>query len=150
QAAEVGVGIAVTFLGVATLAPFIARPVASVIGRPLSRVAGVAGGLARQNAMRNPRRTAATASALMIGLALVTMFSVLGQSAKASVNHSIKQEFIGDYVVKTTGQGLVRAVPGVAAISPERAGRALYGSSAVDITAVDAQGISRVLKLTVT
>ena len=86
QAVEVGVGIAVTFLGVATLAPFVARPVTGVIGRPLRRLSGVAGILARQNAMRNPRRTAATASALMIGLALVTMFSVLGQSAKASVD----------------------------------------------------------------
>ena len=80
-----GIGIAVTFLGVATLAPFVARPVTSLLGRPLRRVSGIAGVLARENAMRNPRRTAATASALMIGLALVTMFSVLGQSAKASV-----------------------------------------------------------------
>src|SRR5581483_4414550 len=113
QAAEVGVGIAVTFLGVATLAPFIARPVASVIGRPLSRVAGVAGGLARQNAMRNPRRTSATASALMIGLALVTMFSVLGQSAKASLNHSISQNYLGDYVAKTTGTSFGNFSPSV-------------------------------------
>ena len=90
--------------------------------------------LARENAMRNPRRTAATASALMIGLALVTMFSVLGQSAKASVTQSIRQQFLGNYVVKTTGASFgdfsptvepkIAAVPGVEAISPERAGNA--------------------------
>ncbi len=79
--------------------------------------------------MRNPRRTAATASALMIGLALVTMFSVFGQSAKASVTQSIRQQFLGNYVVKTTGTNFgdfsptvepkVAAVPGVeATISP--------------------------------
>ena len=103
QAVEVGVGIAVTFLGVATLAPFVARPATGVLGRPLRRTSGMAGVLARENAMRNPRRTAATASALMIGLALVTMFSVFGQSAKASVNQSITPTSSATYVVKTTG-----------------------------------------------
>jgi putative ABC transport system permease protein len=159
QAVEVGAGIALTFLGVATLASFVARPVTGAIGRPLRRLSGVAGILARQNAMRNPRRTAATASALMIGLALVTMFSVLGQSAKASVDNSIKQEFLGDYVVKTTGtmfgnfsptvEPKVAAVPGVAATSPERSGNAKLGSSTVALTAVDANTIGELLKIDV-
>jgi putative ABC transport system permease protein len=159
QAVQVGIGIALTFLGVATLAPFVARPVTGVIGRPLRRLSGVAGVLARENAMRNPRRTAATASALMIGLALVTMFSVLGQSAKASVDNSIKQEFRGDYVVKTTGtmfgnfsptvEPRVAAVPGVEAISPERNGNARLGSSTVALTAVNADSISKLLKIDV-
>jgi putative ABC transport system permease protein len=157
QAALVGVGIAVTFLGVATLAPLIARPVAGFIGAPLRRTSGVAGVLARQNAMRNPRRTAATASALMIGLALVTMFSVFGQSAKASINHSIDQTFSADYVLKTANFGnfspdveqRVAAVPGVAAYSPQRTDRALYKSSTVTMTAVDANAIGKVLRVEV-
>ncbi len=159
QAVEVGAGIALTFLGVATLASFVARPVTGAIGSPLRRLSGVAGILARQNAMRNPRRTAATASALMIGLALVTMFSVLGQSAKASVDNSIKQEFLGDYVVKTTGtmfgnfsptvEPKVAAVPGVGATSPERSGNAKLGSSTVALTAVDANTIGELLKIDV-
>jgi putative ABC transport system permease protein len=159
QAVEVGIGIAITFLGVATLAPIVARPATGLIGRPLRRLSGVAGGLARQNAMRNPRRTAATASALMIGLALVTMFSVLGQSAKASVSHSIRQQFLGDYVVKTTGTGFgdfsptieprVAAVAGVAAISPERSANARFGSANVGITAVDGATIGKLLRVDV-
>ena len=109
--------------------------------------------------MRNPRRTAATASALMIGLALVTMFSVLGQSAKASVDNSIKQEFLGDYVVKTTGlmfgnfsptvEPKIAAVPGVAATSPERTGNAKFGSSTATLTAVNANSIGQLLKIDV-
>ncbi len=159
QALEVGFGIALTFIGVATLAPFVARPVTGVIGRPLRRLSGVSGVLARQNAMRNPRRTAATASALMIGLALVTMFSVVGQSAKASVSNSIKQEFLGDYVVKTTGtqfgnfsptvEPKIAAVPGVEATSPQRSGNAKLGSSTVTLTAVDAHTIGQLLKIDV-
>jgi putative ABC transport system permease protein len=159
QAVQVGIGIAVTFLGVATLAPIVARPATSLIGRPLRRLSGVAGVLARQNAMRNPRRTAATASALMIGLALVTMFSVLGQSAKASVSQSIRQQFLGNYVVKTTGanfgdfspslESKVAAVPGVEAVSPERTGNALFRSSNVGITAVDGATIGKLLRIDV-
>ena len=159
QALEVGFGIALTFLGVATLAPFVARPVTGAIGRPLRRVSGISGVLARENAMRNPRRTAATASALMIGLALVTMFSVVGQSAKASVSNSIKQEFLGDYVVKTTGtqfgnfsptvEPKIAAVPGVEASSPQRSGNAKLGSSTVTLTAVNPTTIGQLMKLDV-
>jgi putative ABC transport system permease protein len=157
QAALVGVGIAVTFLGVATLAPLVARPIAGIIGAPLRRTSGVAGVLARQNAMRNPRRTAATASALMIGLALVTMFSVFGQSAKASIGHSIDQTFNADYVLKTSHFGnfspeveqRVASVPGVAAFSPERTDRALYKSSTVTLTGVAADSIGKVLRVNV-
>ena len=123
QAAQVGIGIAVTFLGVATLAPFVARPVTGLLGRPLRRVSGIAGILARENAMRNPRRTAATASALMIGLALVTMFSVLGQSAKASVTQSIGSSFCGNYVVKTTGANFGDFSPTVEPQARRRSGR---------------------------
>jgi putative ABC transport system permease protein len=157
QVAEVGIGIAVTFIGVATLAPFVARQVTSVVGRPLQRTAGMAGVLARQNAMRNPRRTAATASALMIGLALVTTFSVLGQSAKASISNSINQDFIGDFVVKTTGaqfgefsptvEPRIAAVPGVQATSPQRTGLAKYRTSTVTLTAVNAQTVGQVFRL---
>jgi putative ABC transport system permease protein len=109
--------------------------------------------------MRNPRRTAATASALMIGLALVTMFSVLGQSAKASVSQSIRQDFIGNYVVKTTGANFgefsptveprIAAVPGVEATSPQRTGLAKYRTSTVTLTAVNAQTVSQVFRLQV-
>jgi putative ABC transport system permease protein len=59
-----------TFIGVAVLAPVVVAPMMSVLGAPVARVAGVPGRLARENARRNPRRTASTASALMIGVGL--------------------------------------------------------------------------------
>ncbi len=80
------VGVLALFLGVAMVAPSIARPLARVLGWPATRVGGSAGTLARSNAMRNPARTASTAAALMIGLALVTTFAVLGAGAQA-VDH---------------------------------------------------------------
>jgi putative ABC transport system permease protein len=155
QVAEVGIGIAMTFLAVATLAPIIARPTAGMLGRPLRRT-GMAGVLARQNAMRNPRRTAATASALMVGLALVTMFSVFGQSAKASVNKTIDTDFSADFILKTSSftptispvvEKQASAVPGVGAVSGERAGQVRYHSSNLTITGVDAGAIDKVVKV---
>ena len=72
------------FLGVIVLAPLFARPLSRVIGSPPA--AALTGRLARANAMRNPRRTAATASALMIGVGLVGFITVMGSSAKASID----------------------------------------------------------------
>ena len=72
-----GLGALLIFLGVALLAERLVRPLASWLGWPGARVGGVAGSLARDNARRNPQRTASTAAALMIGLALVTLVSVL-------------------------------------------------------------------------
>ena len=76
-------GAALTFIGVAVLSPLVARPVAGAIGRPF-RGPAWPGKLGRANAMRNPRRTASTASALMIGLGLVAMVAILAASLKAS------------------------------------------------------------------
>src|SRR6202035_3549848 len=111
------------------------------------------GVLARQNAMRNPRRTAATASALMIGLALVTMFSVFGASAKASVNKTIDTDFSADFILKTSSfmptispvvEKRRASSPGVPYVSGERSGRPLYHTSTLTITGVDAAAIDKV------
>jgi putative ABC transport system permease protein len=79
----IGAGCLVLYVGVALLSARIARPLASALGRPSQRIGGPAGRLARENAMRNPGRTAATAAALMIGLALVTFVAVLGQGLRS-------------------------------------------------------------------
>jgi putative ABC transport system permease protein len=89
------------FLGVATLSPLLARPVVRVVGHVLPRLTGLRGHLARENAVRNPRRTAATASALMIGVALVGAVTVFAASGKWSVSHSFDKEFRGDLVLET-------------------------------------------------
>jgi len=99
----VGGGAAVTFLGVAILGPLIARPASRVLGAPMA-ARGPIGRLARNNVMRMPKRTAATAAALMIGVALVAVMSVLAASTKASVGAVIDKAMRADFVVNSGGQ----------------------------------------------
>ncbi len=99
------------FIGVFVLGPVIARPVSRVVGAPLPRIKGMTGTLARENAIRNPRRTAATASALMIGVALVGFITIFAASAKASISVTLDRELRTDYVVTGgSGFGAVRTV----------------------------------------
>src|SRR5207302_1672563 len=95
----IGVGAAAVFVGVAMLAKTLVPPLARVLGWPAVRVGGAAGSLARGNAMRNPQRTASTASALMIGLALVTLVSVLSSGLKTSFENAVNSIFTGQYAV---------------------------------------------------
>ena len=99
----VGLGAVAIFVGVGMLAPLVARPMSSVIGRPLAR--GVSGRLGRQNSMRSPRRTAQTASALMVGLALVSTISVFGASVSKSATQSISDAIAADYIVTASTTG---------------------------------------------
>lgn len=96
---QVGGGILATLLGVAAASPGISRPFLAVALAAYRRAFGSVGQLAGLNALRNPRRTAATASALMIGLALACTMAIVGDSAKASVDRSVADNFVGDYVV---------------------------------------------------
>src|SRR6266542_2939384 len=97
----VGAGAVVIFLGVAILSPLIARPLARWIGWPFAKAFRLPGNLARQNAMRNPRRTSATAAALMIGLALVTFAGIFVASAKASFGNVLDRTVSADYIATT-------------------------------------------------
>jgi len=122
--AIVGLGAAVTFIGVAMLVPFVASPLARTIGAPLT-LTGVTGRLGMENAARNPRRTSATAAALMIGLAVVAAIATLGSSATASFSALFNHSFKADYVITasqnsfpTTAEGAVRSAPGVTLFSP--------------------------------
>ena len=96
---SMGVGSLLLFIGVALVAPQIARPLASGIGRVSQRFGGSAGRLARDNAMRNPHRTATTAAALMIGIALVTFVAVLGSSLRNAFDDGITNTVKSNYVV---------------------------------------------------
>jgi putative ABC transport system permease protein len=89
----VGLGAVVLFFGVAGLSPLIARRSARIIGAPLPVVYGVTGTLARENSVRRPRRTAATASALMIGVAVVSVVAILASSLKESITQQITENF---------------------------------------------------------
>lgn len=95
----VGGGVLLVLLGVALTSPVIGRPVVALVGLLYRRMFGTVGRLAEQNSVRNPRRTAATASALMIGLALVSTMAIMGQSAKASIDEAVEQNLVADYVV---------------------------------------------------
>src|SRR3954451_14190936 len=97
--ATMGAGCLLLFVGVAVFSPRIARPLASVLGWPAARFLGASGKLARENAMRNPARTATTAAALMIGVALVTFVAVLGQGLKSSFSDSLDAQLAANYVV---------------------------------------------------
>jgi putative ABC transport system permease protein len=95
----VGAGIVAVFVGVALLGPVIGPPIVRVIAAGFPRFFGTVGRLARENAQRNPRRTAATASALMIGMALVATMSVLGQSANKSIDKALDDGLNAQFVV---------------------------------------------------
>jgi putative ABC transport system permease protein len=96
---QTGGGILAILLGVAAMSPVISRPFLAAARATYARLFGTVGNLAGQNALRNPRRTTATASALMIGLTLACTMAIVGDSAKASVDKSIEENFVGDYVV---------------------------------------------------
>jgi putative ABC transport system permease protein len=125
-----GLGVAMIFVGVAVLGPVFAGPVSRALGAPLARYRGVAGTLARENALRNPRRTSATAAALMIGVGLIAFVIIFASSAKASFADAIARQFSGDFVVASNSQGFgglspdvedrLRPLPEVKAISPIR------------------------------
>ena len=101
--AVVGLGALVAFVGVSILAPLAARFFARTAGSPLPRMFGVVGRLAQENAIRRPRRTAATASALMIGVALVSVIAVFSASAKAGVAEVFRSDFQTDLQVRLFG-----------------------------------------------
>ena len=129
---------------VTALAAFVVLgPVASttavrVIGGPLDRLRGVTGSLARRNALRSPRRTAATASALMIGVAVVSLFTVFGASLKATMDQTVSRSFAGDVAVSTPSFGA-----GGSGLSP-RLGGAVQQLPEVDTAVGLGRGVAEV------
>jgi putative ABC transport system permease protein len=145
-AGKVGGGAVIVFFGVTILGPVIARPASRLIGSPLPRLRGMAGQLARENAMRNPKRTASTAAALMIGVGLVGFVTIFAASAKASIAHVVDTSVGADYLVTTSGfntglppeiEAKLRAVNGVKVVSGVRFGSVKIGSSVEFIQGID-------------
>jgi putative ABC transport system permease protein len=112
--AWVGFGALLTFVGVFVLGPLLSRPVSRVLGAPIVAIAGVTGALARENAMRNPKRTARTGGALMVGVALVAGITVIAASAKDWMRDVFGRTFTGDFVVSTDSYGFGGLSPDVA------------------------------------
>jgi putative ABC transport system permease protein len=97
--ALLALGCLVTFLGVGAISPALVKPLAALVGLPAQHLAGAAGRLARENSVRNPSRTALTAAALMVFMALVTFVAVLGQGMRNSVTDGVDRVVRADYVV---------------------------------------------------
>ena len=156
--ALVGIGAVCIFLGAAILAPAIARPLSSVIGRPLARLLGEPGKLGRENSMRSPRRTAQTAAALMVGLALVAAMSVFGASLSRSATSSVDQAVNADLIVTPTGSGqlsnsavsIASAVPGVTANSSVYQGQFEFRNALSQLTAVSTDNLAATVNLRMT
>jgi ABC-type antimicrobial peptide transport system permease subunit len=137
------------------LAPTLVPPIARVLGFPATRFGGAPGMLARGNSIRNPQRTASTASALMIGLTLVTLVSVLAAGLKTTFEDSVNKLFVADYALtsqngftpsSTASEEALHGVPGVQVVSGVRAGEAEAFGKRMAITAVE-PNVAKVIDL---
>ena len=139
------------------LGPVIARPVLRVLGMPARAVSGTAGHLAQENARRNPKRTSATAAALMVGVALVGFITILASSTTAAVVDQVDKSFRADYVVDS-GQWAEAAsarswpttwprFPEVDLVSPIRVSPVAVGDATTQIAGLDTSAFDRLYDL---
>jgi putative ABC transport system permease protein len=150
----VAAGALLAFFGVVMLVATFARPMSRVIGWVLSR-RGVTGRLAQGNAMRNPRRTAATSSALVVGLSLVCLVAIVAASVKSSIRSGVENGVRADYVLSAEGligfspQVTVRvaALPAVRAATGLRLGRVRVGNRQQLLMAANPDVLLQVLDL---
>ncbi|MDQ6617133.1 MAG: FtsX-like permease family protein [Actinomycetota bacterium] len=157
----VALGATLVFIGLATLIPPLVVPLARVVGAPARAWGGMTGRLSQENAMRNPRRTAATAAALMIGVALVSIIGIMGASVKGTSARTIHNSVRADQVVSTTGGGFLsgatlngfsadlaaqlRNRPELAAVAEIRAGFWHRGGSLEYLSAIDTAAAPRII-----
>ncbi|OEV12592.1 ABC transporter permease [Streptomyces nanshensis] len=149
-----GAGAATLLIGVFVLTPLLSRPLIA-LAAPFLRVFGVSGKLARQNSVRNPRRTAATASALMIGLTLITGMTVIAGSVQQAIEKMATDSLKADYTVSMANQTYLspqverklERSDQVEAVSPLRNSPARVGSSTEYLTGVKGESISTLTDL---
>jgi putative ABC transport system permease protein len=143
---SIGVGALAVFIGVAMLAPTLVPRVARLLGLPAACIGGGDGGFARWKPSRNPSRTASTASALMIGLTLVTLVSVLAAGLKTTFEDSVNKLFTADYALtsengfnptSTASEKALHGLPGVEVVSGVRAGSGKVFGKRISVTAVE-------------
>jgi putative ABC transport system permease protein len=154
----VGVGSLITFIGLTAIFPLIARPASRWLGAPVARFGGSTGVIAQGNAMRNPKRTASTAAALMIGLSLVASMGVLAASLKASINKSVdksgRAELIltdptGNTTLSPAAAEALRGKPGVDAVSEIGYGSAKIDGSRHYVSPIDPTTIAKTVDIEV-
>jgi putative ABC transport system permease protein len=155
-----GLGALFVLIGVVALGPVVAVPVSRVLGSPLPKLKGITGVLARENAIRNPRRTAGTASALLIGVGVVSLLAAMASSFKASINDQITRSFTGDVTVDSGAFAFggfspslahqLNQLPEVSAATPIRFGAFEQDGSTRNVLVIDPQTLPKVLDLQVT
>jgi putative ABC transport system permease protein len=151
--ALVGLGALAVIAAVLMLAPLLARPLSGALGRPLGAMLGMPGRLGRENSMRNPRRTAQTAAALMIGLALVSTIAVLGASLSASAANSVDTAINADYIISGKGgfsRSVVPAVSHLAGVTTTTLvyqGQFEFRGALSTLTAVSTKGLAQTIDL---
>ncbi|THA75669.1 FtsX-like permease family protein [Streptomyces sp. A0642] len=153
------VGAVLALTAFVVLGPVAASCAVRILGAPLGRLRGATGHLARRNALRSPKRTASTATALMIGVAVVSLFTVFGASLKATMDQTVDRSFAGDVAVSAPafgagGSGLsprlapaVGRLPEVAAAVGLGKGVAEVDGSGRALTVTDPAALSAVLDL---
>jgi putative ABC transport system permease protein len=150
----IGAGAVAVLLGVSLFSPRLVRPLASLAGRPLELIRKLTGRLARENTQRNPARTAVTAAALMIGLAVVAFVTVFAAGIKSSIATAVDESFQGELVMQNSdgfspisprAAEVARGVPGVGLVSTVRAAQATVldggGKERVSALAPDAAAV---------
>ena len=154
-----GLGALFVLAGAVALGPVFARPASSFVGAPIARWRGQPGRLARLNAMRNPRRTAGSALALVIGTAVVALFATFGASIRTSIDHTVQQSFGGDLVLTQdsfSGSGISAGLAPEIAKLPQVAHSVALADATVTVggstqypTAADPKALASVLDLDV-
>lgn len=153
-AALLGSGMVTTLLAFVVLGPIVARVVVGGLGVAFPLVFGAMGRLSQRNAIRNPRRSGATAGALMIGLSVVGASAVLADSMTTSINREVDNTFGADFVISAGGAqpigsdvtAKVRAVPGVQTVTRQRYALAQFNGFEVALAGVDVATIDRAVK----
>jgi putative ABC transport system permease protein len=147
-------GVLLLFVGVAMVASRVVRPLAFLLGAPGARFGGSAGRLARQNAVRNPARTASTAAAVMIGLALITFVAVFGQGYRSSFVSAVDELWVADYSLSAGNKPLTNKAaqaaakaPGIEVVSEIRGANAKLGGKSIKVSGVDGN-VTKVVDIT--
>jgi len=151
------IGAVLLFIGFLIFAPVATRPVSSMIGAPIRWLRGVSGAMAQRNALRNPKRTANTAAALVVGVAVVTLFTIFASSIKSSIDSSVAGSLKSQLVMTSTnfnGSGYspkmvaqIDQLPEVADAAAFARGTVLANGKQLDVTVTDPTKLGDVLKL---
>jgi putative ABC transport system permease protein len=150
-----GVAAVLLFVAVSWLAPLAARPVARGLGAALPPVTGVSGALARENTLRNARRSATTAATLMVGVSLMALTAIAAASARESIGGAITTGLDAQLVMSgpelfpfsPDARTAVAASPAVSVASAVRLGNARADGKATRIAAVDPTEFGKVADL---